>query len=217
MHSHGEEATAEAVLRLWDQAAELDGSDLMTHVYRARLQRELGQLGLAGVSAQFAVDAAVDDRGRIIALAEVGAVANVRGQLELAVSSYAESLDIARRLAQRDLAVGLVKVADVLLATGDVTGALAHHRESLEILRRLALVDTASAIARRDVWVSMWRLANMSAPGGISWADVTAKLVSIRSDGLLAPVDQRFLAEAHQRALSGTDLLLSARPWRRLR
>ena len=70
--------------------------------------------------------------------------------------------------AQRDVSVSLDRIGDVLVQAGDLAGAKARFEASLKVAERLAEQNPGSAQAQRDLWVSMWRLAEMEG-SGVSW------------------------------------------------
>jgi hypothetical protein len=92
------------------------------------------------------------------------------------------------------VSVSLNKVGDVLRAQSDLPGALANYREGLDIRRALAKADPSNMVWARDVWVSLWRLAQMDA--GVTWVEVYGELRTMKERGVLLPDDERFLLEA---------------------
>jgi hypothetical protein len=80
----------------------------------------------------------------------------------------------------------------LLVKAGDLGGAKARFEDSLKIAERLA---KQSAEAQRDVWVSMWRLAQLQG-GGVTWAQVLAKLEEMKERGTLSPGDKPLRQQA---------------------
>lgn len=101
-------------------------------------------------------------RNLYIALYDMGAVAQVQGDLSQAAAIYRESLQICRNLAgllrtaeaRRDLAVSLAAVGAVARAQSDWPLATAVYRESEQIVRDLA-GRLGTPKARRDLSVSL--------------------------------------------------------------
>jgi hypothetical protein len=69
----------------------------------------------------------------------------------------------------------------------------------LAIDKRLAAASAASAEAQRNVWSTLWRLANLEG-SGVNWAQVAARLQAMKDAGTLFPADERFLLEARKKA-----------------
>lgn len=62
----------------------------------------------------------------------------------------------------RDQAAALDRLGDVQQAQGDLAAALANYQRMFEILERLASADPSSAEAQRDLWVSHFKLAQIT-------------------------------------------------------
>jgi hypothetical protein len=72
----------------------------------------------------------------------------------------------------------------LLVKAGDLGGAKARFEDSLK---------------KRDVWVSMWRLAQLQG-GGVTWAQVLAKLEEMKERGTLSPGDEPLRQQARELA-----------------
>ena len=151
---------------------------------------------------------AVAQRDVSFSLSRLGNVAVANGDLAGASAAYNEILSISRRLsehdpssalAQRDVSISLEKIGNVAVARGDLASASTAYNESLVIARGLWADNSSSAEARRDVGVSMAKLAQL--PGAsISWAQVVAHLRAMKRDGVLAPLDEKFLTASEELA-----------------
>ena len=94
------------------------------------------------------------------------------GDAEKALGHYEQSLEISERLlvanpesaqAARDVSLSLNKLGDILASRGlpgDSEKALGHYERSLEIRERLLVANPESALAVRDVYVSMWSVGD---------------------------------------------------------
>lgn len=125
-----------------------------------------------------------------------------------AVTAGEESLAIRRKIAgqpqsgaveHRALAGGLNTLGEVRRMAGDVAGAREAFSESLALSKKLAAQDVANPAAQREVWVALWRLAQIEG-SGVSWREVAETMGQMASSGGLSDADQRFLAEAKRRA-----------------
>lgn len=167
--------TTLTVLEEWEAAAERDPGHFETWIYLTRLRQEAGRTLSALESAQRARTVATADRERAAAAADLGDIHQAAGDLAGARASYAESLQIARRLAadnpssaqaRRDVSVSLNNLGDVQQAAGDLAGARASYAECHQILQRLAADDPSSAQAQRDVSVSLNKLGDVQQAAG---------------------------------------------------
>jgi tetratricopeptide (TPR) repeat protein len=125
-----------------------------------------------------------------------------------AVKTCEESVSIRRRLlafepngsiTARGLAGALNTLGEVRRMAGDAAGARAAFDEGLALARRLADAEPGNPALQREVWVAMWRMAQMGG-AGIEWAQVAQTMEVIASRGALLQADERFLAEARRRA-----------------
>jgi non-specific serine/threonine protein kinase/serine/threonine-protein kinase len=110
----------------------------------------------------------------------VGNLLSDLGKPREALDSYHRALRVSEELAAADprnadsrRAVMILHndVGDVLghsdfVNFGDRSGALASYRKGLAIAERLAAADGASAVARRDLWVSLGKIGRMLEAGG---------------------------------------------------
>ena len=96
---------------------------------------------------------------------------------------------------ERERFVADVALGDVLVQAGDLAGAKARFDESLKVSEQLAEQNPGSAEAQRDVWVSMWRLANMEG-GGVTWVQVLKRMEAMKARGVMLPTDEPFLKKA---------------------
>jgi tetratricopeptide (TPR) repeat protein len=112
-----------------------------------------------------------------------------------------QAAEAAERAARtdRERSVADDEIGDVLVKAGDLSGAKARFEASLEVMERLAAANPGSAEAQRDVWVSLWRLANMEG-SGVTWDRVLARMEEMKARGTLLPTDEGFLEQARQLA-----------------
>jgi len=152
-----------------------------------------------------------DDYARELAvtLSKVGNILKIKKDYSEALKCYKEDLEISRRLSKadpenreriRDVSICLHKIGDVLKDTGDIKGALEFYEEDLETSRVLARFDPENMILRRDVLVSLWRLAPYRSDPVASWNEVIDELEAMKRDGVLNPVDERFIPAARAQA-----------------
>jgi hypothetical protein len=99
----------------------------------------------------------------------------------------------------RNVSFSLDKLGDVQQAAGDLAGARASYAESLQIARRLAADNPNSALARRDVVVSLVKLAGLP-NSGVRWKDPYRAMQAMKDDGVLAPSDEKLLGALKQMA-----------------
>lgn len=125
---------------------------------------------------------------------------NLRAALEAA-----RAVEMAART-QRERFVADVELADVLVKAGDLEGAKARFEASLRVRERLAQQNPGSAEAQRDLWVSLWRLAQMGHI--VTWVNVLERMEAMNARGTLLHTDKPFLEQARARA-SACSLTLS--------
>jgi tetratricopeptide (TPR) repeat protein len=167
----------------------------------AQLWRDLGLLESAR-SVQAAIDAyekarALDpaDFSTLIFLSRLHRSANHLGRA-LERAEAARPIAAATSDPQRNASVASDEIGDVLIARNDLEGALTNYREGLEIRRRLASADPTNGERLRDVYVSLWKLAES---GGGGWADVVSTMEEAQRRGLFnAHRDGGFLEEARR-------------------
>ena len=103
----------------------------------------------------------------------IGDAQRAQGDLSAALKSYQASMEIRRKLAerdpgnaewQRDLVVSHVKIGDVQSAQGDLGGALKSFQASMEIARKLAERDPGNAQWQTDLAFSCWKLSQLDTP-----------------------------------------------------
>ena len=168
MWRNGEAASAQ-VLSLWDQAASLDPRDLDTHLHRARLLEDLGQLQQARAAAELALSLAMNDQQRFDANTELGRVALTQGDLVRAKSAFEAQLAWLRTRAEqtptgdarRDLVVALNNVGDVLTRQGDPNGAYGAYREALGLTLALSREEPAATLPQIDITISNDRIGDL--------------------------------------------------------
>ena len=209
MRVHGE-ATVVDVLQLWDQASALDPSDAVTHIHRAILAQQKGELDRAESAASLAVSTARTDVVRSAALDSLGDVQLARGDLTGARASAEEGLAISRRIAtalpnnsdaQRDVGVGLGRLGNVLELQGDSTAALAAYNEALSVDRR-SIASRNDARSRRDLSVSLERVGGLQTRRG----DLQAARATYEEDLLIS---RRLAADDPQDADAQGDLSIA--------
>jgi tetratricopeptide (TPR) repeat protein len=97
-------------------------------------------------------------------------VQRAQGDLPSASSSYKQHLEIAQKLAvrdlantdwQRDLGISYERIGDVQRAQGDLPSALSSYKQCLEIAQKLAARDPATAQWKTDLVISLWKLASI--------------------------------------------------------
>jgi eukaryotic-like serine/threonine-protein kinase len=100
----------------------------------------------------------------------LGAMYQLRNDLDRALAEYQQSAEIRRPLAAefpndsnvvRDGAIAEEKVANILSARGDVAAALAHGVESLRQFQHLAAADPTNVDAQRSVAISHLHLGRL--------------------------------------------------------
>ena len=105
----------------------------------------------------------------------LGDVARARGDLDAAERTFAESLELHRRLVERtggtpealrDLSVSLEKIGDAARARGDLNAAERTFAESLELRRRLVERTGGTPETLRDLSVSLNRVGDTARARG---------------------------------------------------
>jgi tetratricopeptide (TPR) repeat protein len=105
----------------------------------------------------------------------IGDAQRAQGDLSAALKSYQASMEIRRKLAerdpgnaqwQRDLSVSHNKIGDVQSAQGDLGGALKSFQADMEIARKLAERDPGNAEWQRDLSVSHDRIGEVQSAQG---------------------------------------------------
>ena len=103
----------------------------------------------------------------------IGDAQRAQGDLSAALKSYQASMEIRRKLAerdpgnaqwQRDLSVSHNKIGDVQSAQGDLGGALKSFQADMEIARKLAERDPGNAQWQTDLAFSCWKLSQLDTP-----------------------------------------------------
>ncbi len=163
MRAHGEASSAD-VLALYDASVALDPTSVKAQLERARLARDIGDLGRARVAAQEAVRVAVTDNERAEAMRWVAEQAAAQHDYAEAGATYDKALTIFRRLAADDPAASMQnRVAEVLqdqgdlkVMTGDFTAARAAYAEGLTIRAKLA-ADAPKDVALQDELASFYQ------------------------------------------------------------
>ncbi len=168
MWRNGEAASAQ-VLSLWDQAASLDPRHLDTHLHRARLLEDVGQLPQARAAAETALSLAMNDQERFAANTELGRIVLTQGALARAKGAFEAQLPWLRtRAAQtptgdarRDLVVALNNLGDVLTRQGDPNGAYSAYREALGLTLALSREEPNSILQQIDITISNDRIGDL--------------------------------------------------------
>jgi hypothetical protein len=83
--------------------------------------------------------------------------------------------------------------------------------DSHAIRDKLAAQDTGNATWRRDVSVSLWKLAETDG-GEVPWTQVLEKIEAMKARGVLLPTDEPLLEQA--RRLAGGEQLPDSRCYR---
>ena len=163
------------------EQGDLDGA---LHSYRDSLQirQRLAQADPSSAEASAQVQ-----RDLSISFNKVGDILKEQGDLDGALRSYRDDLQIAQRLAQadpssaqaqRDLSVSFDNVGNILKEQGDLDGALRSYKDSLQIRQRLVQADPSSAQAQRDLSISFEKVGNILKEQG----DLDGALRSHRDD-----------------------------------
>jgi tetratricopeptide (TPR) repeat protein len=141
-------------------------------------------------------------RGATVPLERIGDVLLSEGNPAGALSRYQRSLEIMERLSAADpasedraLAVSTLLnfIGNMLLGQGDRDGAVAHNQRSLEIAERLAAAYPASADRARGVFVSNWRLAQITGERRY-WEQALAILRDLEGRGAILASDETLIA-----------------------
>jgi tetratricopeptide (TPR) repeat protein len=103
----------------------------------------------------------------------------------------------------RDRPVALDEIGAILVAQNDLPSARARFQESYDIAKRLAAADPSSASLRRDVVVSLWKLAGLENTSA-AWEQVVSTLEDMQRRGVLRPADARLIDEARAKARSNS-------------
>ncbi|MDX2235343.1 MAG: hypothetical protein NW200_12665 [Hyphomonadaceae bacterium] len=146
-------------------------------------------------------------RGVCELLEKVATAAVAAKDFDAARNAAEEALGICRKLSaampapdgQRLLSKALNVRGEVAAASGDAAGEKAAFAESLTIMRQVGAANPNDAVAQRELWTVMWRLAQV-AGAGIPWSEVARTMETIHSAGVLDPEGARFLEEARRRA-----------------
>lgn len=167
MHDWGE-ATAEDVLRLWDQAAVLDPAHSSTHIERARLARTLGDLSRSRSAAQEALQTASTNDDRYVALIEIGIISRSQGDVSSATHAFESALDLLQGLARdapnsilfrRDIAGTLDHLGDMDTDQGNLGAAQRRYEQALAVRQSVFETEPESAISQLDIFHSFTQLA----------------------------------------------------------
>jgi tetratricopeptide (TPR) repeat protein len=138
----------------------------------------------------------------------IGDVQSARGNLDAALQAYQKDLTIAEKLAARDpsntqwqydLGISNERIGMIQQAQGKLADALKSYQRRHDIISALSEQDPSNTGWQRDVWVSMWRLAQIEG-GGVSWAEVLARMEAMKARGVLLPTDEPFLEQARAQA-----------------
>ena len=122
---------------------------------------------------------------------------SVGGDLPAAQRAAAAALDLAEGDRERSSALDIL--GDAALQTGDLSAAQEAYGEALALARALLAANPTSAEARRDVFVSLWKTAEITDERA-DWIAVADHLEVMDRDGVLFPADLQFLDEARRRA-----------------
>lgn len=163
------EATSAQALALWDQAASLDPRHLDTHLRRARLLEDVGQIGQARTALNAALELAATNEQRFAVNTELGRLAMAEGDLERAKAAFEAQLPWLRARAQqtptgearRQLVVALNNLGDVLTRQGDPNGAYQAYHEALGLTLTLSREEPASLLLLLDITISNDRIGDL--------------------------------------------------------
>ncbi len=106
---------------------------------------------------------------------DIGRIQEVQGDLEAALRSYQDGLNIAQKLAredpsnkelQRDLSVSYNKIGDIQKAQGDLAAALKSYQDGLAIRKDLAKEDPTNKEWQRDLSISYDNIGNIQQAQG---------------------------------------------------
>jgi tetratricopeptide (TPR) repeat protein len=138
----------------------------------------------------------------------VGDILLAQGNLSAADEAYAQARDISQQLAhadpgavatQRELSAVYSRMGNLEVRRGNLTAARRAYSDSKGIAERLAMADPGNAQLQRDIWVQMWKLAEI--PGGdTTWAEVLARMEEMNAKGTLPPSDAGDLETARRNA-----------------
>ncbi|MCZ8086823.1 MAG: hypothetical protein O9257_05740 [Brevundimonas sp.] len=106
---------------------------------------------------------------------------------------------LAAATIEKDRGAALSVLGDVARAEGDLPGARKAYEDGLVIRRDLSARDPKNASWRRDLWTSLWHLADLP-DGGVTWVEVREALAAEQARGTLFKDDEPFLDEATRRA-----------------
>ena len=203
--------TPSEALELYRQATQLDPTDLWSWIELGRLRMAYDGLAAARQCFEAALQYVAGERDRSVLHTEFGNVLMAEGQLGEARREYTAALAIDEALAQRetgnaaqdvqrqrDLAVSYERLGEVETAAGNLAAARERFTASLAIREALAQREPGNAQWQRDLWVSLWRLANLGHPD-FAWTRVLAQLEAMEAAGTLLPTDRKFLEDAREK------------------
>ena len=104
---------------------------------------------------------------------KIGDVQRAQGDLGGALKSFQASMEIVRKLAerdpgnaegQRDLSISHERIGDVQRAQGDLGGALKNYQARMEIVRKLTERDPGNAEWQTDLALSYGKLSQLDTP-----------------------------------------------------
>ena len=157
------------------RAVDLDPMDFWTWTELSRLHQVAGSLPLARRTAEAALQHVGDDRDRSVAETELGQIAVIEGNLDIARNHFHAAHNADKALAaadpgnaawQRDLSISHNKLGDVAREEGDLAGARTGYTASLAIRERLAAADPGNAAWQRDLSISHERLGDVAEAQG---------------------------------------------------
>jgi tetratricopeptide (TPR) repeat protein len=141
------------------------------------------------------------------ALTRIGLLHLDKSELDAAREAFENSNYIRQKLAtenpssrdrQIDLGIGLGWLGSVLARQHNSFGAKSRLHEAFELFTKLYKNTPSSTLVARNLWMSMWNLAQYVPDGPIGWTDVAQQMEKLDKSGTLLPADQRFLANARQ-------------------
>lgn len=139
---------------------------------------------------------------------KLAAVMGRQNQNADALTTCSQAVDLRRRLhaAQPGEALDIIALAAALNTLGelkriaqDSAGAQTNFKEAVDIGRKAVAAAPSVAAAHREVWVGLWRLAQLP-NSGTPWSSVVAALQDAQLKGGLLDRDVKFLNEARARA-----------------
>jgi tetratricopeptide (TPR) repeat protein len=157
--------SSEQLLVRWDRAAAADPSDVITHIQRSRVALILGNLPRAQAAAEDAARMSTQDWQRAVALAELGTIAFLQGDITKARSVLSDGEAIFARLLptmperlpliQLTRASILSGLGAVLAASGEPNEARVAFTKSITLFRESIASNPANMLAKRGIMTTL--------------------------------------------------------------